>query len=408
MLSGNTVSQFIPFLLAPVLARLFTPVDFAVLANFMAIVGVIGIVATGRLELAIPLPEKHERAQDLAFTGSAITFVLGVLSLLLPVFSGPIGRWYHDEVLPGYLWMVPIGVISVGLLGLANNWSLRHQRFRTISTGKISQSLINNLLAAGLGFLGWGVKGLIVSWMLSQFVNILVLSSGIKKNVNRPDFGLSTMKSTLSEFRDFPMINSLHAFTDIFVTQFLLFWLISTRFGLSELGLFAMMHKYVRAPIVLITSSVAQLYYAEAGKCLQQDRTVTVIFKKTIRTSVVFALPFAAVVLLFGPDLFRWYLGADWEIAGEYARCITPMLFLMFLVSPVSGTPILLKRQRSAFLLSIAGYAVSMVALLSALWMGWSFSTALWFYSGGYCLYQLSLLFWYHRLIRNTSHAHPH
>jgi O-antigen/teichoic acid export membrane protein len=46
MLSGNTVSQVIPFFIAPILSRTFSREEFAVLANFMAIVGVIGIVST--------------------------------------------------------------------------------------------------------------------------------------------------------------------------------------------------------------------------------------------------------------------------------------------------------------------------------------------------------------------------
>jgi O-antigen/teichoic acid export membrane protein len=230
----------------------------------------------------------------------------------------------------------------------------------------------------------------------------------VNRRINRRDFGIDTLTSTISEFRDFPLINSLHAFTDVFVTQFLLYWIISTRFGLTELGLFAVMHKYVRAPIVLITSSVAQLYYTEAGKALQQGKAITPLFLRTIRTAGIFAVPFTAVVLLLGPVLFEWYLGAEWETAGEYARCIAPMLLMMFLVSPVSGTPILMKRQRSAFLFSIAGYTLSLGALLAAVKLGWGFSTALWCYSGAYCCYQLGLLVWFRLLIRNESHADTH
>ncbi|MFM2135890.1 MAG: hypothetical protein RL021_1290, partial [Bacteroidota bacterium] len=226
MLSGNTVSQFIPFLLAPILARLFSPVEFAVLANFMALTGVIGIIATGRLELAIPLPERHERAQDLAYTGTVITLVLGLASCVFAFFPDQIGNWYQDELLADYLWLVPPAVISIGLLGLINNWNLRHHKFRILSAGKITQSIVNNLGAALLGYIGWGVEGLIMAWLVSQFANILILSVGVKRRIIRRDFGIDTLTSTISVFRDFTLINSLHAFTDVFVSQFLLYWII--------------------------------------------------------------------------------------------------------------------------------------------------------------------------------------
>ena len=228
MLSGNTVSQLIPFLIAPILSRTFSKEEFAVLANFMAIVGVIGIVATGRLELAIPLPKEKKRAQEIAFTGFMITLGLGLLSILLPIFAFQVGTLYTDPHLSKYFWLVPLSVISYGFLGLTNNWNLRHERFHSLSIGKIGQSIVNNGLAAILGYIGWGIDGLIISWLLSQYVNIFILLVGVDRKVKTKDFSILTIKSTLKEYKDFPMINSLHAFSDIFFTQFLLFWIISS------------------------------------------------------------------------------------------------------------------------------------------------------------------------------------
>ena len=403
MLSGNTLSQIIPFLVAPILARIFSPVDFAVVANFMAIVGVIGIVATGRLELAIPLPKDHSKAQEIVFTGLMITFLLGGLSLLIPLFSEQIGELYKDKILSDFLWLVPLSVVSFGLLGLANNWSLRYEKFQTISIGKIGQSLVNNGLDAILGYIGWGINGLIIAWLLSQYVNIFILLIGVKTKVKREDFGIITIKSTLKEYKDFPLINSIHAFTDIFVTQFLLFWLISTYFGYFELGLFAMMNKYVRAPIVLISSSVSQLFYIEAGKAINNGTSLVPILTKTIKTSVLFAIPFILILFFFGPIIFKWYLGDQWEQAGAYAQSITPMLFLSFIVSPISGLPIILNKQRGAFLFSLFGYAISLLTMLIALYYNLDFKISLWFYSGAFCVYYLLVLLWYFKLIMKNN-----
>lgn len=398
MLSGNMISQLIPFIIAPILTRIFNPVEFAVVANFMAIVGILGIIATGRLELAVPLPKEHSTAQNLVFTGLVITGLLGILSIAFPLFGDTIGRWYNDDVLPVYLWLVPISVISYGFLGLANNWALRHRRFRNLSAGKISQSLINNVLAAVLGYLGWGIYGLITAWLLSQYIGVLVVLIGVDRKVKRRDFNILTIKTTLREYKDFPLINSLHAFTDIFATQFLLFWLIVHFFGSYELGLFAMMHRYVRAPIVIITSSVSQLFYVEAGKALNEDRSIIPILLKTVRTSILFAIPFVLVIIGFGPMIFKWYLGAEWERAGVYAQSMVPILFMMFVVSPISGIPILLNRQKAGFLWSLFAYTLALTALFLAARTGMSFGHAIWFYSGGFCVYYIAILIWYYRI----------
>lgn len=401
MLSGNTLSQLVPFIVAPILSRIFTPVEFAVVANFMAIVGVFGIVATGRLELAVPLPKEKKSAQEIVFTGLIITFFITVISLIIPLLSDNIAHWYNDDQLSNYLWLVPLAVMSYGFLGLATNWNLREQRFGSVSVGKIVQSLVNNVLAAVLGYYGWGINGLIISWLLSQYINVFVLVVTVEKKIPKNNFSLLTLKSTLKEYKDFPMINSLHAFTDIFVTQFLLFWIISGYFGFVELGLFAMMHKYVRAPIVLISSSVSQLFYVEAGRCLNHGESVLPILKRTIKTSVLFAIPFIIIVALFGQELFKWYLGAEWEKAGLYAQLIIPTLFFYFIISPISSIPILMNQQKKAFLFSVLGYSLIIVSLIIAVWLKLTFEKALWAYSISFSIYYLLLLTWFYSLLKD-------
>lgn len=405
MLSGNTVSQLIPFVMAPILSRLFTPVEFAVLANFMAIVGMLGIVSTGRLELAVPLPKEKEKAQDIVFTGLIITLGLGMISLIIPLFSNQIGILYNDELLGDYLWMVPFSVVSFGLLGLMNNWNLRHEKFRSISIGKVTQSIVNNGLAAILGYIGWGINGLIIAWLLSQYVNVLVLLLSIDRKVKRShnSYSILTIKSTLKEYKDFPLINSMHAFTDIFVTQFVLFWLISSYFGYEELGLFAMMHKYVKAPIILISGSVSQLFYIEAGKAINENRSLFPILKKTVMIATFFAIPFVIVLLVFGPQLFKWYLGSNWMLAGTYAQCITPMLFFFFIVSPISGIPILFNKQKTAFWFSVLGYSISISCLLVGLFTGLNFVNSLVVYGIGFGFHYIALFLWYIYLIRKYN-----
>ena len=403
MLSGNTLSQLIPFIIAPILSRIFSPEEFAVLANFMAIVGVIGIISTGRLELAVPIPQDHKKAQEIVFTGLIITLLLGVLSVLIPIFAYQISALYKDDQLAGYLWMVPFSVVSFGLLGLTNNWNLRQEKFHLLSIGKIAQSVVNNGLAALLGYIGWGINGLIIAWLLSQYVNIFILLVGVNRKVSYKDFGIVTLKSTLKEYKDFPLINSLHAFTDIFITQFLLYWVISSYFGFLELGLFAMMNKYVKAPIILVSTSVSQLFYVEAGKAINQGASLFPIVKKTVRTSVLFAIPFTIVLLVLGPWIFKIYLGAKWEEAGVYAQSIAPMLFLYFILSPISGLPILLNKQKGAFAFSVLGYSFTIFALFIGIWLQLDFSKTLIIYGAAFALFYLMMLVWYYTLIKKRN-----
>ncbi len=404
MLSGNTLSQVIPFLIAPILTRIYTPEDFAVFANFGAIAGLLGIVASGRLELAVTLPKEDKKAQNLVFAGIIFTFVLGILSLGFPLFSDQVGEFYGDEYLPKYLWLIPLAVISYGLLGLSNNWTLREKRFTILSSAKVIQSLLNNGLAALFGFLAWGMDGLIIAWLISQYAGIVVLSWRYKFKTERKDWSFGLFTSTVKEYKDFPLINSLHAFTDVFSTQFLLFWMISSYFGMYELGIYALMFKYIKAPIALVTTSVSQLFYVEAAECINKGESMRPIMFKTMKIAGLFAIPFGLIIVFFGETLFSWYLGPEWGKAGIYAQRILPILLITFLLSPISVIPILFKKQAKSYLYSVLCYILSLSGIFIAILLGWNFEDALLLYTAGYCVYYIAIFIWYNKLT-NTKHA---
>lgn len=400
MFSGNMVSQLIPFLMAPVLTRIFTKEEFAIQGSFLAFAGMIGIVAAGRLEVAIPISKEKKGAQEIVFTSLVLTVILSTLSLVFPLFKDFFADVAGIPEMADVFILIPLAVFSIGLFGIVNNWVIRHRNYGIISVGKISQSIVNSGLAALLGYIGWGANGLIAGWLISQFVSVLVLTISVDKKVSWKGYNITTIKSTVKEYKDFPLINSLHAFTDKFVSEVLLFSVIATGFGAAELGLFIIMNKYVKRPIGLITESVSTIFLAEASTAINEGKSAVPIFRKTLLTSGAFSLPFILVLFLFGPVLFGWYLGEDWSIAGDYARRLVPILFLIFIVSPVSHIPVLLNKQRPAYVIATIGHVGSLCVLLIFSSLNWDFIDALTMYAIAYSFMQAVYLIWMYTLIK--------
>lgn len=401
MFSGNTLSQAIPFLFAPFLARFFSVEEFGDFSNFIAIVSTLGIIATGRLEMAVTQPKEEIEAKQIAFTGLTINLLLTILCFSLPFFKEQIADFYNSKSLDEFIYLIPFCVLSIGLLGLFSNITLRVQQFKSLSIGKVSQSLLNNGIAVILGYLTFGVYGLIIGWIVSQFVHIAYLYISSRKKFELQTFSVQEIKYILKKYKDFPLINSLHAFTDIFATQFLLFWMIVFYFGKIELGLFAMMFKYVKAPIVLVTSSVSQLFFVEASNLKNEAKILYPITLKTIKTSSLFALPFLLVVWFFAPVIFKWYLGPDWEKAGYYAIYLLPLFLMTFITSPISTIPIIFNKQKIAFLFSVAGYTLTLLSVFLCHTFKQNFNATMIFYGLSFALYYLSLFIWYLKLIKN-------
>ncbi len=404
MLTGNTISQLIPFFVASFLTRIYLPSEFGLFSNVLALSTLFGIVSCGRLELAIPLPKEKNDSQDILFTALFLTLVITVLSFIIFLFKNQIGVFYKDNDLTNYLIYIPICVLSFGLLGVTNNWILRNKQYKVLSTIKIIQSVINNFGALFFGIIGFGIHGLLISWLLSQFMPIIYILFKEKISWKRDRFTFDTIKNVLKKYKNFPLINSLHAFIDIFATQVILFWMISAFFGEDNLGLFAQMNKYIKAPIVLITSAVSQVFYVEVSKAINDKRHIMPYLKQVLKTTIFFAVPFSFVILFFAPQLFSIYFGKkfiDYGLAGEMAQAILPILFLMFIISPISGLPILFNRQAKAFSMSVFGYSIGIIGLFIGDYCNLTIFNSLIIYSSLFSIYYIILLVWYVKMIKS-------
>jgi len=163
------------------------------------------------------------------------------------------------------------------------------------------------------------------------------------------------------------------------------------------------MNKYIKAPIILITSSVSQIFYVEASKAIQDNLIVMPYLKKTLKTTLIFSIPFIIIIFFFGPQLFSWFFGTkfiDYGIAGEMAKNLLPSLFLMFIVSPISGLPILFNKQKLSFIFSLFGYIISLLVFYFAATNKYNLNNSLFYFSILFSIYYLFLLYWYIKLIR--------
>lgn len=400
ILSGNSIAQIIPLVIAPILTRIFSPEDFATYANFAALVTLLGIIASGRFELAFVIPKRKRHAQFLFVTSCIILAAVVILSFLLYFFRFQIAAWYNAPEMARYMIVVPLAIFSLAFHNIQQNWMLRDQRFKLISSNKVIQSLTNNLLPVAIGYIGWGFNGLIAGWVLSNFISIALFLPAIKKSWEPFKFHGNIAKLIVHRYRDFPTINSIHAFTDVLATQFLIFWLITNEFGLLILGLYSVMNKYVRAPLYLVSSAVSPVYYSEAAKFKRESQDVAPLQKRTLKITLLFAIPFLLVVLFFGPEIFAIYFGEQWRVAGVYAQIMAPALFFNFLSSPISGTAIVFDKQKQAYFLSVLGYTAGFVALLAMSLLKFEFEKALLAYSITMSAYYVIVIFWFLNLAK--------
>ena len=73
---GTAAGQAITVLAAPLLTRLYSPEDFGLLAVYTSLLMTIGVIASLRYQLAIPLPKSDEEAAHVVVL--SLFIVLGI------------------------------------------------------------------------------------------------------------------------------------------------------------------------------------------------------------------------------------------------------------------------------------------------------------------------------------------
>lgn len=399
LFSGNTVSQIIPFIIAPFVARLFTPQEIAVQENFLALASLIAIAAAGRYEFAFLIPKLEKSARQLMQISLMIAISVSVISCLSIFFSEEISALYNTNELEPLIKFLPIAILLLSLLSIFNQWIIRKGNYPLITAARILQSAIQNVGYVVLGYVGWGIMGLLFGWLIGLLIPVIALFVSAKSDLKTADFNSSEIKEIAKEYKDFPTINSIHAFTDILATQFLIYWLITRNYGAVALGLFALMSRYVRAPLTLVGSAIGQLFFRDFGLVSGEQEKEIVVFNRSLKWMAAFSVPAMLVVVIWGPEIFGLYLGNQWIQAGEIARFMAPAMLFNVLSGVVSSIAILKQKQKKAYMFSLIGYFISFLTLVAGSWLDFSFNSTLFCYSISLSLYYLFLLFWYRKLI---------
>ncbi|MEA2260895.1 MAG: hypothetical protein QOJ51_3720 [Acidobacteriaceae bacterium] len=353
LVGGTAMAQAIAVAASPVLTRIYRPSDFGVLQVFISLTGFVMVIAAGRYEFALLLPEDEQSGFDLL--GVAIVCVClttMVTALIVAMFCQypsmlPAGLL----VLKGYLWLLPVSVFGGGLYQALSYRAMRQNAYRQIAATKLTQvaAMVAIQLAAGLvirgplGLLTGDAVGRITGggrFLRALWRNHVVQVRGIH---------VSRMIRLAVRYRDYPLVSTwgglLNASGLALPALFL-----AACYGAQYTGWFALVNRVLGVPAALIGASIAQVYTSQAATLSRADpQRLMYIFLETTRRMLYLGLVPCALFTIFAPWVFQTIFGRVWREAGEYARCLAFMCYAGFVNSPVTLTLSVLQRQRTQF-----------------------------------------------------------
>lgn len=359
LMSGTAVAQILPIAASPIISRLYSPHEVGVYTAFMSLVAGLITIASWRYDLAIVLPKDVEDARalvKLANRLSALTCV--VIGLLLLIFAGPISEALRAPDLKPWIGAVGVVAWAFSQVSIFNYWCNRNKRYSLMSANRIGQSVTTTGTQLGLGALGVGTTGLVVSTFLGQ----LVAAGNLFRKTRQEIYGLpsSPAKEVMSAYRKMPLLNGPTAMLDtvrLNGTQLM----IQAVFSSAALGQFGQAWKMLQTPAGLINSSLSQVFFQKLA-VTPRGQMLRVVKAGIVRSALIGVVPFALIYFL-SPPLFPIIFGARWAEAGLIGAALVPWLYMNFITSPISTLFVVTQRQGALFWFGLP-FTVAPLALL--------------------------------------------
>lgn len=336
------------FVSMPILTRLYEPAAFGVLAVYAAIVAILGLVAAGRWELAIPLARDPK---ELAGIGAlaAITMVgsTAMVTGLLFFFSTSIMDLLSAPELLTLWPLIPVGILGASAYQVMSYWAVRRGAYGSIGGTTLLRSTVQVGGQVGFFRLFPGGAGLVLGQMLGQMVGAGHLARRVAHpEVSGTRIGRKDIAAALREHWRFPVFSGPASLMNVASRQGPAL-VVAGLFGAQWAGWYTVAERVVAQPMRAIGNSTAQVFYGEVSSDLREG-SVDRARRRFLRVSAVLfviGLVPALLLFLFGPVLFRLAFGPGWEPAAELAGALAVAMAFQLAASPVSQTLNLVRRQ---------------------------------------------------------------
>ena len=358
---GAAAGQAIVVAASPVLTRLYSPEDFGVLAVFASLLGLLGVVASLRYQLAIPLPESDVEAANVTVLSLLIVLGVSFLTACISIpFSQLVAESLNVPLLADYIWLLPVGLALTGIYEVLNYWAIRKKSFKAIAQTKLSQSV--GMVGVQIGGYSMGPIALLLGRVVGQAAGIVKLTKIVTSNINQfEDVNAAGLRRSLKQYRSFPLVSTWSALSNAGGAQ-LPALLIAMIIGPAAAGLYALTSRVMSLPIGVISKSMGDVFYSEAIDAKTEGRLgplVVDIYSKMVYVG----LPITVFLVFSAPEVFKLIFGDNWARSGDLARWLAISVFFQFVTTPPGRVFLILERHGFALFFQVMFLLVTLISI---------------------------------------------
>lgn len=386
--SGTILSQIIPILIAPLLTRLFSPVDFGLYGTIVSISTLLAIFITLRVDHGVMVAESEESAKTtatlaliLALAGS-LAFALGAIVILV---AFGISDQFHFAV---WSLFTPLSAFSSAALRTVTLYNNRIKNFKGVSRARILQAFCTAFLSLALGYAAPESYGLIVSLIVGNLLYMMLLMRPLWPVTAIGRSVASKIVRSNSKFIYF----SLPADLVNTLSSRLPFIIFPALFGLEQTGFLALAYRVIATPARFAGTAIGEVFYSHAARQFQQTGSCWRLVRNVAVLLAIIGIAGFSILFFLAQPLFKIVFGAQWLPAATFTQILTPMLLISFVVSPLSAVFYIAARQKEDLLWQIAFLFGTGAACFFGLWSGAAAGSLMAFSCVGSVLYLIYFL----------------
>ncbi len=348
---GVGLAQAIPFLLSPVISRLYYPADYALLAAYTSITLLLSIVATGMYSHALMIDRTDEKAVNTAMASFLVTGGTALLSLAaVLLFREPLAQLTGNVRVLEWLFFLPLTVLFAGGSQTLLVWNNRQKQYRRLAVNRVVQAATLTAVTITLGLLGYRHSGLLIGLLSGQGAAFVVLLAQTWRGEHKMLQAVSKTEvgDSFRIHKDFPKYNMPQGFLDGFRDSGILI-ILSNFFGAAVLGSYSFAMSILNKPLQIIGQPVNQVFYQQAADLHKGGQSFAPLAHKTALLLLLLFVPLLIIFLGWGDTVFTFVFGEHWTVAGRYASILIVWMLFRFVTSPLSSIPLILNRQRTFF-----------------------------------------------------------
>lgn len=359
---GTIVAQTVNIITIPIIARLYTPADYGIMALYSSVIAVLVEISGLRYYLAIPLPKQKRYAQALVMLSFLLQFILVLFLAILLFYKGDIILTFIKmNHLIQYKYWIPVGLFTIGIYRIVTQGSIRESLFKTLGFTKITQSFSGVFVKILFGSMGLRPTGLLIGTIIGQasgsvtLIKILLKTQGI-------NFNLKNIKRVLIRYRAFPFYNIWVGLFNTFGRQLPQIFL-SSFYDVKYAGIYAMAASVLSIPAAFVGEAIGNVFLQRASNAKYTGNIAKIAFKTYDLLLTLGCFPIT-VISMFSPWILSVILGKEWGETGVYAMALAPWVAYTFAVSSLGSLFSIMDYQKQALWFEIV-YLISRILVFA-------------------------------------------